>query len=82
MEINLESHIFFFSFHHGEPFKNTFNAIDFFKKIACKYETRLFITDPIPKLCSLCGRKENKTISYCEPCGESSIEYRPYTSVP
>ena len=26
--------------------------------------------------------KENKTISYCEPCGESSIEYRPYTSVP
>ena len=35
MEINLESHIIFFSFHHGEPFKNTFNAIDFFKKIAC-----------------------------------------------
>ena len=35
IEINLESHIIFFSFHHGEPFKNTFNAIDFFKKIAC-----------------------------------------------
>ena len=29
------------------------------------------------------GEKENKTISYCEPCGKSSIEYyRPYTSVP
>ena len=36
MEIKLESNIIFFvSFHHGEPFKNTFNAIDFFKKIAC-----------------------------------------------
>ena len=32
--LNLESHIIFFSFHHGEP-KNTFNAIDFFKKKAC-----------------------------------------------
>ena len=35
MEINLESYIIFVSFYHGEPFKNTFNAIDFFKKIAC-----------------------------------------------
>ena len=30
-----ESYHFFVSFHHGEPFKNTFNAIDFFKTIAC-----------------------------------------------
>ena len=35
MEINLESRISFFSVHHSEPFKNTFNAIDFFKNIAC-----------------------------------------------
>ena len=44
-------------------------------KLAC-------ITDLIPKFCSLCGKQENKTISFCELCSESSIKYRPYTLVP
>ena len=40
-------------FHHGEPLKNTGNAIDFFVKMACLYNTCPHMTYPIQNVVQL-----------------------------